>query len=550
MTLTYNLKDRSFVLLTHDKEKAERVGLTLSKKAYGPRGESVYYTADYDKKPEYNPYAAIPFYGEADAKAKTELEPFIKEYNDSFATEADHKLTVPSGRDYLPYQKAGIAYAKNKGDVLIGDEPGLGKTIQALGVINQNKGSRNLIICPASIRLNWEREIQKWSMLGYNNITRVASINNIFTSSRGVSHTSDFNVVSYDLLTRSAELHKALCEVDWDNIVIDECHYLKTTDAKRTQAIFGTAKGDYAKNFITKKAKVVLGLTGTPLPNRPRECYTVTRALCWEAIDYMSYDAFCYRFNPSKKIDYNAVLEKKGRLPELQARLRTNFMIRRLKKDVLKDLPDKVYELTYIEPNGAIKDVLSRERLLNFSIDDLKNPFSEIWGMVSTVRREMGEAKVPRVIEHVKYLLDIVEVPKIVLFAHHKSVMNALVEGLKNYGVVQVRGGVSSVAKNNSVKQFVNDKNTRIFLGQLDAAGFGIDGLQDVCDHVVFAEPAWVPGTNEQAVDRCHRIGQHNNVIAQFLIVEGSLDERVLAAVFDKAHGIHQVLDEYHGKAY
>lgn len=546
MTLTYNNKDHSFVVLTQDKAKAERVGLTLSRKAYGPKGESVYYTANHDKKPEFNPYAAIPFYSEADEKAKAQLEPFIKEYHASFATDSDYNPPAPSGMSYLPYQKAGIAYARNKGDVLIGDEPGLGKTIQALGIVNQNKGERNLVICPASIRLNWEREIRKWSMLGYNNLTRVANVNTILTSSRGVSPTSDFNVVSYDLSARDA-LHEALSEIEWDNIIIDEGHYLKSTDAKRTQAIFGTSKGHYSKFFIAKKAKHVTVLTGTPLPNRPRECYTIARAVCWEAIDCMSYDAFCYRFNPSKKLDYNAVLEKKGRLPELQARLRCNFMVRRLKKDVLKDLPDKRYELTYVAPNGAIKEVLAKERLINFTIDDLKDPFSEIWGMVSTVRREMGEAKVPRVIEHVKYLFDIVEIPKIVLFAHHKSVMNALAEGLSSYGVVQVRGGVSAVAKNNAVKQFIADNNTRIFLGQLDAAGFGIDGLQDVCDHVVFAEPAWTPGTNEQAVDRCHRIGQHSNVVAQFLIVEGSLDERVLAAVFDKAHGIHQVLDEVHG---
>jgi SWI/SNF-related matrix-associated actin-dependent regulator 1 of chromatin subfamily A len=547
MTLTYNAKDNSFVLLTQETEKAERVGLTRSRKAYGPNGEAVFYTADYNKEPEFNPYAAIPFYSEADEKAKAQLDSYMKAYDASFATEAAHQPPAPQGMDYLPYQKAGIAYAKEKGDVLIGDEPGLGKTIQALGIINQNEGKRNLIICPASIRLNWEREIRKWSVLGYNRPERVTAVNTILTASRGVSPTSDFNVVSYDLASRNDGLHEALSEIEWDNIVVDECHYLKSTDAKRTQAIFGTAKGQYSKYFIGKKAKHVIGLTGTPLPNRPRECYTIARALCWEAIDFMSFDAFCYRFNPSKKIDYNAVLEKKGRLPELQARLRTNFMIRRLKKDVLKDLPDKRYELTYIEPNGKIKDVLAKERLLNFSIADLKDPFSEIWGMVSTVRREMGEAKVPRVMEHVKYLLDIVEVPKIVLFAHHKSVMDALTEGLRSYGVVQVRGGVSSVAKNNAVKQFIADANTRIFLGQLDAAGFGIDGLQAVCDHVVFAEPAWTPGTNEQAVDRCHRIGQHNNVVAQFLVVEGSLDERVLAAVFDKAQGIHQVLDEYHG---
>jgi SWI/SNF-related matrix-associated actin-dependent regulator 1 of chromatin subfamily A len=239
--------------------------------------------------------------------------------------------------------------------------------------------------------------------------------------------------------------------------------------------------------------------------------------------------------------------EERGRLPELQARLRSNFMVRRLKKDVLKDLPDKRYELSYIEPTGRIKEILRRESLLKFDIADLKDPFSEIWGMISTIRREMGEAKVPRVIEHMKYLLGIVEIPKIVMFAHHNSVMNELVAALDPlYGVVCVRGGMSSVAKDRSVQTFQTDKRKRIFLGQIGAAGVGIDGLQNVCDHVVFAEPDWTPGVNEQAIDRCHRIGQHNNVLAQFLVVEGSLDERVIAAVLEKNETIHNSLDRAH----
>jgi SNF2 family DNA or RNA helicase len=105
---------------------------------------------------------------------------------------------------------------------------------------------------------------------------------------------------------------------------------------------------------------------------------------------------------------------------------------------------------------------------------------------------------------------------------------------------------MSSKAKDNSVQEFQTNKKKRIFLGQIDAAGVGIDGLQNVCDHVVFAEPAWTPGANEQAIDRCHRIGQHNNVLAQFLVVEGSLDERIIAAVLEKNETIHNSLDRAH----
>jgi SWI/SNF-related matrix-associated actin-dependent regulator 1 of chromatin subfamily A len=364
----------------------------------------------------------------------------------------------------------------------------------------------------------------------------------ILKSSNGVSPYANFVIVSYDL-TRNEGIHAALCDGMWDLIIVDEAHFLKESSAKRTQAIFGTTRGQYSEANLANRCGQIVGLTGTPLVNRPRECYTLARALCWEAIDWQSQDDFLFRYNTTGTLSTGFTLEKKGRLPELQARLRCNFMIRRLKKDVLKDLPDSRFEFTYVEPNGAISQALAKERLINFTLDDLKNPFSEIFGQISTVRREMGEAKVPRVIEHMKYLLDIEEIPKIVMFAHHKSVMDALAKALAKYGVVQVRGGISTGAKQDAVDAFCNDPDVRIFQGQLDAAGFGIDGLQAVCSRVVFAEPSWTPGGNQQALDRCHRIGQHDNVLGQFLIAEGSLDEKVLAVVIDKSHTIHDSLD-------
>jgi SWI/SNF-related matrix-associated actin-dependent regulator 1 of chromatin subfamily A len=537
--LTFNQRDQSFVLTTTDVDRAVKTGLTKSTRARGAKGESVFYTASYSKQPEYNPYAVLQYHEDADQKALEKLKPFLTDYQRSWYTDADIDIPAPAGFGYLPYQKAGISYALDKSDVLIGDEPGLGKTIQAIGYANAIEAERVLVICPASIRLNWDREIRNWSTIPYVHPYPV------LRSKQGVHPSANYVVISYDL-ARADGIFEALMKERWDLAVIDEAHYLKSTDAQRTQAVFGAGAASfsrYAEEWIADRCDRVMGLTGTPLPNRPRECYTIAKALCWESIDYMSFDDFCYRFNPMVRNGFTTV-EEKGRLPELQARLRTNFMIRRLKKDVLKDLPDKRYEFTYIEENGAIREVLAKERMLDFDMDDLKNPFAEIWGQISTLRREMGEAKVTRVVEHMRYLFEVVELEKIVLFAHHRTVMDALAEKLSKYNPVQVRGGVSPLKKAEAVRSFIEDKKTRLFIGQLDSAGVGIDGLQSVASHVVFAEPAWTPGANEQAVDRCHRIGQHDNVVAQFLITEGSLDERVLGAVLDKTQTVHAALDQ------
>lgn len=546
MTLSYNKKQGCYFVVTNEKEKAERAGLTLSTTARGANGESVYFTANHEQKPETNGYAVLSFYDQADDTAKQMLGSLKRDFDLSWKQETDFKPAVSfraakMGHDFRPFQKVGIEFGVQKGNALIADAPGLGKTLQAVGICNETQSDKTLIVCPGNVRLNWAREFLKWST--HPDVDQIQ----VFKNSKHGFHGDHIKtgIFSYEL-AKNAGLHAAILERKWDTLVIDEGHYLKTSDAQRTQAIFGGGRGIFKDKFIAQNVKNIIALTGTPLPNRPREAYTIAKALCPEAIDWMGYEQFCYRFNPSAMMANGHNREERGRTSELQARLRTNFMIRRLKKDVLKDLPDKTYEFTYVEPNGNISDVIRREKLLHFKVEDLKNPFAETFGMISTLRREMGEAKVPRIVEHCKYLMDIEEIPKIVLFAHHRSVMDQLAILLKDFGVVAVRGGMGMVAKDSSVQAFRNNPKVRIFIGQMESAGVGIDGLQDVCDRVVIAEPSWVPGVNEQAIDRLHRMGQHSNVVAQFLVVEGSLDERMLAAVLEKNETIDNVLDRTH----
>jgi SWI/SNF-related matrix-associated actin-dependent regulator 1 of chromatin subfamily A len=542
--LTYNKATHDYVVFSDDEKKAKEIGLTLSTNSHGPNGEKVWSTKI--------PYAAMPYWEEADARAKERLAPLRKDYENSWRTTWDgpsfpHPSTAPNGDplDFMPYQNAGIDYGIQHEDVLIGDEPGLGKTGQAIGIANQLQMERVLVICPANIRLNWKKEIHKWSTMPNPRTYPIIKATN------GVSPSANFTMVSYEL-ARNEHLHKALCELKWDMIVIDEAHYLKEKSAQRTHAVFGGGrKHIYSKSVLVDQAEKVVALTGTPLPNRPRECFTIANALCPESIDWMTFDEFAFRFNPSGR-EFNQFTnavynrEEKGRLPELNARLRSNFMIRRHKKDVLKDLPDKRYELTYIEPTGAIADIIARERMLDFSIDDLSDPFAQIWGQISTIRREMGEAKLPRAIEHIRYLLDVVELPKVLVFFHHREVMDRFRAEMAKYGVVEMRGGMTANAKQKSIDDFISDPTKRIFSGQMDSAGVGIDGLQGVCAHCVVVEAAWVPGVNEQAIDRLHRKGQHGNVVAQFLVVEGSLDERILAAILEKSETIHESIDARH----
>lgn len=544
--LKFNENNGSFLLYTKETEAAEAAGLTLSTSIRGPKGEKVFYTANHKGEPTFNPYAALEFYDEADEIARARLTPLIGDYRSSWADNSSLEVPTPEGINpstgepyaYLPFQRAGIAYALGRDHCIIGDEPGLGKTIQAIGIANATDARRILVVCPASIRLNWQREIRAWSTL------RRVKTHPIQKGSDGVSPTANYTIVSYDLL-RNKGIHAALRAREWDLGIFDEGHYLKTIDAQRTRAIFGGgAPGtQFFENGLSKNIKRMLPMTGTPLPNRPREAYTLARGLDWEAIDYLSQDAFLYRYNPSVQYETGYTEEAKGRLPELNARLRCNLMVRRLKKDVLPQLPDKRYEMTYIEPDGAIREVLARESLIDFDPQDLFNADFTMDGTpISTLRREMGEAMVDRVVEYVRYLFDVVEHPKLILYGHHRSVIAALDDALSRYGPVVHVGGMNDTTKEAARHKFVNDDLCRLFIGQLDTME-GVDGLQHICSDVVFAEPAWNPGRNEQCVDRTHRIGQHDNVVAHFLLVEGSFNEKVLNVVLSKAGDIHESLD-------
>jgi SWI/SNF-related matrix-associated actin-dependent regulator 1 of chromatin subfamily A len=258
----------------------------------------------------------------------------------------------------------------------------------------------------------------------------------------------------------------------------------------------------------------------------------------------MNEATFRDRFNPGgRDRETGAVWEYVSRLPELNARLRCNFMVRRLKEDVLKDLPAKRYELVYAETTGQIAMALHAERMLDLDEETLlARSGGKIDGAISTVRREMGEAMAPFASEHCDTLLT-GGTDKLVVFAHHHSVLDHLQKQLTRHGVIRVDGNTTGKGKGIAVEQFKFDPRKKVFLGQLTSVGTGTDGLQEVCQQAVFAEASWVFGENEQGVDRLHRIGQNGSVHAQFLVAEGSISERIIGRSIAKGRITSEVLD-------
>lgn len=525
MKLDYNQSQGAYVLYV---ERGEHDVIALMEK-HGLNFSTPASTSDVAVLFTSEMYAALPFFRHATKRAEAQLGIRAKEIRASWADHSEGNINTPEGFDLYPYQKAGVEYCLRRNGALIGDQPGLGKTPMAIAFANEMKAKKNLLIVPANIRLQWAYNIQDWSTM-YKPV-----IYPILKSADGVNPHAQWTILSYDL-TRSEGIFEALKRSKYDLVILDEAHYLKNNEAQRTQRVFG-------EEGIRNHCGYVLSLTGTPLPNRPRECYTLARGTCWDAIDWQDEEDFRDKYNPSH---YNPnsrfKREEAGRTPELNARLRSHFMVRRLKRDVLTQLPKVMHEIYHIEADGAINRALAAEAMLDLS-DDMINKGTIPPGPYSTVRKEMGVALAPHIAEYVDMILEGGE-QKVFLAGWHKEVLDIWEKRLHKWGTVRVDGRTTPARKQLAVDKFIEDPRCGVFIGNMLSAGVGTDGLQKVCSRVIVGEPDTVPGNNEQIVSRLDRIGQELPVLAEYMVAPGSISERSLSSSLEKLQDIHVSLDE------
>ena len=491
------------------------------------------------------PYAAASFANVATESALQQLRPILSSIEQSWRNESNAHIACPADQELWPFQKCDIEYALTRKCTLIGDQPGLGKTPVAICFANEIRAKRVLVICPASIRVQWVKRIREWTTLRWP-----YCIHPILVGRHGVHPTAEWTVVSYDL-ARTEAIGKALAKGHYDLLILDEAHYLKTPDSRRTRAVFGGGHDRLFEAFAERSERI-LALTGTPLPNRPREAYTLARGLCWDSIDWMSEDSFKERFNPSQTIEkINPqtgerkifIDERSGRHGELQNRLRANFMTRHLKREVMSQLKMPVFDIIQLEETAAVKQALEAESLLNIDPEMLQGADFSALGDIATVRRMMGVALAPQVADYIDMLIDGGE-EKLVVFAYHHQVLDILQAAWQKHGVIRVDGNTSAARKMKAVEEFQTDPRKQIMLGQILAMGTGTDGLQKVSCHALIAEPDWVPGNNEQAFDRLDRGGQNRTVQGDIFVAPNSFAEKILATSLRKGHGIHAALDK------
>jgi SWI/SNF-related matrix-associated actin-dependent regulator 1 of chromatin subfamily A len=501
-----------------------------------------------------NAYTAAPFAHYGDEHAKQKLSWITDAVTESWKSVSDINVATPHGRELWGFQKASVEYLLKRGGGLVADQPGLGKTPIAISYANEIKAKRVLVVCPASIRLQWCARIREWSVMRWPYV-----VYPILSGARGVHPTAAWTVVSYEL-ARNEAIGRALAKGTYDLIILDEAHMLKTSDSIRTRAIFGDLetgtfrkKHSHEKLFdaLASRAGSVVALTGTPLLNRPREAYTLGRALCWDSYDWMSEDSFRARFNPRETktgtrkdgTHYVYVDERSGRHQELQYRMRANFMVRHLKREVMPQLRLPLYDLIRVEKTGPVKQALEAESLLGIDPENLDTGNIKILGHVAAVRRLMGIAIAPQIVDWVHMLIDGGE-EKLVIFAWHIEVLNIFERAFIKHGCLRIDGSTNTSERQKRVDKFRTDPKYQILIGNMQSMGVGTDGLQEVSAHALIAEPDWVPGNNQQAVDRLDRGGQRRTVQADIFVAPDSIIEKVLASALNKAHTVHQALDK------
>ena len=469
---------------------------------------------------------------------------------------APYPENLPNGMKVMDFQLAGAEYLLGRDHGLLGDAPGLTKSAQSVLVSNAIEAERNLVVCPASLRLNWEREIWAWST------TENVKTYPVLKSSDGINPFSDYNIISYDLL-RSDGIMDAIMDLRWDHVILDEAHYLKDPNGNlRTKNIC-------APNRLPSVTGRFTLASGTILPNQPIECYNACRLLDWDCIDRMSLNSFRdYYYGEGegmvrgpyettdketgetiKKVGLHfssTVRNKPRRLRELQKRLRGNIMVRRLREQVLHELPPRHWHPVPLALTGAMRKAMQHPGWAKadklYELDEGRFNLSvEIDGEVSTARRELGEAKAPAIVGYVEDLLRS-GISKLVIGAWHHSVLDYLRDKLTKYGLVYMDGSTSPNAKQQAVDDFQGLPHITIILGQMLPLGEGwtLTAAQDM----VLAEPYWVPGKNDQLLDRISRMGQKGEyTIGHIPVVPNSLDERVLGSAIVKDGHIYQALD-------
>ncbi|NXU25960.1 SMAL1 protein, partial [Thalassarche chlororhynchos] len=413
----------------------------------------------------------------------------------------------------MPFQREGVNFAiLRNGRLLLADDMGLGKTIQAICIAAYyRKEWPLLVVTPSSVRFTWAEAFHRWLP------SLSPGSTNVIVTGKDNLTASLINIVSFDLLSKMDKQLKSTFQV----VIIDESHFLKNIKTARCRAAMP----------LLKAARRVILLSGTPAMSRPAELYTQIAAV--QPAFFPQFHSFGLRYCDARKMPWGWDYSRSSNLTELKILLEESIMIRRLKSDVLSQLPAKQRKKVVVAPEGIsakTKAVLAAEA--KEMAKGYKNKQQEKEALLLFYNRT-AEAKTHSVVEYILELLESGN-DKFLVFAHHKIVLDAIVTGLekKHVEYIRIDGSTPSAERQSLCQKFQFSEKQVVAVLSLTAANMGL--TLSAADLVVFAELFWNPGVLIQAEDRAHRIGQTSSVNVHYLVAKGTADDYLWPMIQEK----------------
>lgn len=415
------------------------------------------------------------------------------------------------GGELAPFQWAGVRYALDARRCFLADEQGLGKTVEALATLEAAGAFPAIVVCPAALKLNWQRETERW--LPHRSVALIEG--------RGVAvaPAADITILNYEIVAAHRE---ALGRRRPHALVVDESHYVKNPQAKRTQAVRRLAAA-------VRPDGLRLALSGTPVMNHAEELVAQLRVI-GRLEDFGSGAQFARRFRGDASEE------------RLHWHLRRSCFVRRLKSEVLPQLPAKRQVVVPVAlSNGkeyrlAEEDVIAWLRSQPLDLRELNAKIAatlraERLAQLGTLQRLAARGKLAAALTWIADFLESGE--PLVVFARHVEVQEALTKRFPD--AAHLLGRDSAAAREAAVQAFQSPDGPQLLVGATRVAGQGITLTR--ASNVAFLELEWTPAMHDQAEDRCHRIGQHDAVTAWYLLAADTIDE-TMAALIQRKRGI------------
>jgi SWI/SNF-related matrix-associated actin-dependent regulator 1 of chromatin subfamily A len=428
-----------------------------------------------------------------------------------------------SHRPPLSHQKESIQKLVENKKYILADDMGLGKTTSTIIAALESGAKKILIICPASLKINWQREIANYT-------DRSVYI----SEGKNFSQEHDFVIINYDIIKNFHNVKKKsesqILDSNFDLVVVDEAHYIKNGQAQRTKLI----------NDLVKKVDRLWLLTGTPMTSRPMDYFNLLSLVDSPvAKNWMAYAIrYCsgYQFNAGGRKIWNVT--GASNLEELRDRT-AGLTLRRLKEDVL-DLPDKIITPVYLRlKSKAYEEIMGEYYDWYDKNPDESKSLTVQFTKLTKIRQVIADEKIAQTIELAENIIE--QGKKVIIFCNFTDSLSKICE---HFGktAVRVDGSTPKHERQNSVDQFQDNEKIKVFVGNIKAAGVGL--TLTAAEAVIMNDLSFLPSDHSQAEDRAYRYGQKNNVLVYYPIFENTIEGIIYDILNNKKQVIATVMGD------